>query len=61
MPYLSIFRVYFEKAIVVFEISTFKFVKMQSSMKNKRTSNLGVKMPYFEYFWAVILKSYFHI
>ena len=32
MPYLGTFRPIFEEAIVIFEISIFEFVKMQSLM-----------------------------
>ena len=36
MSYLVIFGLAFEKTIVIFEISTFKFVIMQSFMLNKK-------------------------
>ena len=38
--YSGIFRLTFEKAIVIFEINTFEFFKSQKVMQNKETSNL---------------------
>ena len=34
MPYLGIFRLEFEKHIVIFEISVFEFVLLQSLVQN---------------------------
>ena len=54
MPYLGIFdqKCYiwvflghnFKKTIVIFEISTLKFVYMQNFMKKQKCLNLGSKM-----------------
>ena len=47
LSYLGIFVLEFERTVVVLEISTLKFVKVQSFMENKETLSLGPKMPYF--------------
>ena len=49
MPYLDTFRPRFEKAIVIFEISNFEFVKMQSFMLNKK-NKFGTKITLCGYF-----------
>ena len=46
MSYLGNFRQKFAKAIVIFEISALEFAIMQKFVQNKKTSNLGSKMPY---------------
>ena len=46
MPYLGIFGVEFSKTIVIFEISTLKFVLLQNFTKKQKCLNLGPKMPY---------------
>ena len=46
MPYLRIFGLKFLKTIVIFEISTLKFVKLQNFPKKQKCLNLGPKMPY---------------
>ena len=46
LPYLGIFGLEFEKHIVIFEISTFEFIYMQSFMLNKKKLNLGPKLPF---------------
>ena len=43
MPDLGIFGLEFENNIVIFEISTLKFVKLQNFAKNKKCLNLGPK------------------
>ena len=45
ITYLGIFRPEFVKSIVMFEINTFGFVKMQSFILNKK-NNLGPKLSY---------------
>ena len=45
MPYLSIFGLEFLKAIVIFQMNTFKFDKMQNS-RQKKWQNLRLTMPY---------------
>ena len=45
MSYLDIFGQEFEKTIVVFEISTFKFAYLQNFPKKQKCLNLGPKMP----------------
>ena len=55
MPYLGIFyqkcliRVFlgkiFRKTIVIFEISTLKFIYLQNSTRKQTCLNLGPKMP----------------
>ena len=57
MPYLDTFRPEFEKTIVVFEISIFKFVKMPSFMYKKTLWVLDLKC-LFGYFYAKKLLSY---
>ena len=40
IPYLGIFRLTFNKIVIMFEISTLEFVKIQSSCKNKNPETL---------------------
>ena len=54
MPYLGIFELKFEKAFVIFQISTFKFIKIQNFMLKKTKLNLGPKLPYLSIFWTGI-------
>ena len=49
MPYLGIFDLEFEKNIVIFEISTLEFIKLQNCAE-KKCLNLGSKMPYLGFF-----------
>ena len=44
VQYSGIFRLTFEKAIVIFEINTFEFLKSEKVMQNKETSNLEPKL-----------------
>ena len=46
IPYLGIFGLEFLKAVVIFEISTLKFVKFQNFPKKQKCLNLGPRMPY---------------
>ena len=50
MFYFSIFCLEFEKTTVLFEISTFEFVKMQCFMLKEEKTNLLQKIPYFVIF-----------
>ena len=54
MSYFSIFGLEFEKTTVLFEISTFEFVKMQNFMLKGKKLNLGPKMSYFSIFLSGI-------
>ena len=42
MPYFSIFELKFESNIVIFEISTLRFVNVQNSAKKQKYLNLGI-------------------
>ena len=46
MPYLVIFGPELLKAIVVFQMSTFKFVTMQNFRKKPKWPNVRPAMPY---------------
>ena len=46
MSYLGIFGLEFWKTIVIFEISTFEFFKLQNFAKKQKCINLGPKMPF---------------
>ena len=50
MPYLSTFGQEFLKTIVIFEISTLEFVKLQNFEKKQKCLNLGPKMTYLSIF-----------
>ena len=54
MLYLGTIRLEFEETIVIFGISNFEFVKMQSFMLKKEELNLGQKNALFRYFWTGI-------
>ena len=45
----------------MFEIRSFEFVKTQYFMQNKKNFKFGTENVLCEYFWAVVLKNYFHI
>ena len=45
MSYLSVFKMEFEKTIVLFDASTFELFKMQSFMQNKEISSWSPKCP----------------
>ena len=54
------FELEFQKTIVVFEISILEFIYMQSFIqKQKKTSNLGPKIPYLGIFVLQFNKSYY--
>ena len=55
IPYLCTFRSEFEKAIVKFEIRTFKFVKIQSSMLNKQVCYQNLDIFGLEFEKAIVL------
>ena len=71
MPYLGIFDqkcliwVFlgknFKNTIVLFEISTLRFVYLQNFTKKQKCLNLGPKMLYFGIFGQVFQKYYCHI
>ena len=46
MPFLCIFGLEFEKIIVIFKMSIFKFVKKQSFMLKEKALDLEPTMPY---------------
>ena len=50
MPYLGSFGPKFEETIIIFEISTFKFVELQSFVQTVKSLNLGPKIPYLDIF-----------
>ena len=56
MPYLCIFWPELWKSIVVFEIRTLKFVKLENFVK-KNNLNLGPKMPYLGFFGLCFSKT----
>ena len=45
MPYLGVFGLEFKKTIVIFDISTLKFVYLQNFTKKQKCLNSGPKMP----------------
>ena len=45
MSYLDVFGVEFLKAIVIFEVSTHKFVKLEKVQKKQKCLMYGPKMP----------------
>ena len=59
MSYLGIFRLGFENTIIIFEISTLEFFKMQS-FKTK-ILKVRTKVALFGYFWAGIWENHGHI
>ena len=46
MSHLGIFGLEFENNIVIFEISTLEFVKLQNFAKKQKCLNLGPKIPH---------------
>ena len=51
MPYLGIFGLEFENSIVIFEISTLEFIKLQNLEEKQKRLTLGPKLTYlFGYF-----------
>ena len=54
MPYLGIFGLKFEKAVAIFQISTFGFVKIQSFKLKGKNLDLGPKLLYLSIFWTEI-------
>ena len=62
-PYLGIFKLQLEKAIVIFEISTRKFASKQIFVQNKKKLQMWDQIPnsLFGYFWAAVLKNYCYI
>ena len=62
-PYLGIFKLQLEKAIIIFEISTLKFASKQIFVQNKKKLQMWDQIPnsLFGYFWAAVLKNYCYI
>ena len=62
-PYLGIFKLQLEKAIVIFEISTRKFASKQIFVQNKKKLQMWdqITNSLFGYFWAAVLKNYCYI
>ena len=58
-PYLGIFKLQLEKAIVIFEISTLKFPSKQIFVQNKRNFKCGTKsqIPYLGIFGLQFSKT----
>ena len=48
--HLGIFKLEFEKTIVIFEIINIELLKIQSFVKMLKSVNMGTKMPYLGYF-----------
>ena len=62
MSYFGIFRLPFEKAVVIFKISTLRFAWFQISQKIKtKMLKSETKNVWFRYFWLGIWKKYCHI
>ena len=61
MPDSGILGLEFENYILIFEISTLKFVYLQNFVKKMKMSKFGTKNVLFGYFWARTLKNYCHI
>ena len=57
MHYMSIFGLQILKAIVVFQMSSFKFVKMQTFQNKNKNGNFETTNGLFGYFWARSLKN----
>ena len=57
MTYMGIFGLEFSKIIVIFEISSLKFFKLQSCTKKWKYLNLEPKMPYLGIFQPEFWKS----
>ena len=51
MPYSGIVGLELRKAVVVFEIRTLKFEKLQNLMK-KKIAKFGIKNAVFRFFWG---------
>ena len=61
LPCLGMFRLQFQKTIVIFEISTLKFSKVQNFVQNVKVLKYWIKITLFEYFWAGVSKNYCNI
>ena len=46
MSYLGIFGLYFRKTVIIFEVTTLHFVKIQSFVHKLKSLYLGPKIPY---------------
>ena len=58
---LGIYRQEFEKKFLTGKVIILEFAKMVSFMQKKKNFKFGTKIALFGYFWATILKNYFHI
>ena len=61
MSDFGIFRIKFEKNIVIFDITTFESVKIKSFMLNNKELELGPKLPCLGIFGQEFEKKYCHI
>ena len=57
MPYLDIFGLKHQKSIVMFEISTFEFARLQNFAKKQKCLKLGPKMAYLGIFGLEFQKT----
>ena len=53
------FRRQFENSIVIFETTTFEFIKSKVACKTKKTLSLGRKMPYLNIFRSEFEDNYY--
>ena len=61
MHCLGIYRQEFEKKFLTGKVIILEFAKLVSFMQKKKNFKFGTKIALFGYFWATILKNYFHI
>ena len=61
LPYLGIFRLGFEKTIVIFEISSLEFAKTQSFIKSKEVLVWDQYCLIWVFFLLEFEKNYCHI
>ena len=61
MLYLGIFGLEFQKSIVIFEISTLKYVELQNFAKKAKMPKFRTKNALLGYFLRRISKNYCHI
>ena len=57
MPCLGVFGLEIYNTILIFEISTINFVKLQNFVKKTKMSKLGTKSTFLGSFWVGILKE----
>ena len=61
LPYLDIARLKFEETIIIFEISTHGFFKMQSFAQVKKVQFWDQEFLSRQGFWAAVFKSCCHL